>query len=211
MFDTVVFDLDGTLLDTSQGIFNSVRYAEEKMGLRPLSADQLPLFVGPPPTSMYEKLHGLSHEDAIRATTFHREYSRTKAVNEAQVYPWIPNLLDKLREHSKKIAVATLKTQSIAECVLDRCGLRRRFDAIVGMNDSESMTKADIVSLAVQITCGKNAVLVGDTEYDLVGAQEAGVAFIGVGYGFGYHGGEILQYGKLASSTEELQIYLLAP
>ena len=75
----VVFDLDGTLLDTSPGIFNSVRYAEKELGLVPVREEELKKFLGPPPKEMYKKIHGLDEKTALMAVRKHREYGGTTA------------------------------------------------------------------------------------------------------------------------------------
>ena len=74
----VIFDLDGTLIDSSEGIFNSIRYTEEKLNLVRLDDSLLSSFVGPPPTESYQKLHGLDLSGAKIATKYHREYAKEK-------------------------------------------------------------------------------------------------------------------------------------
>lgn len=187
MYELIIFDLDGTLLDTSVGIFNSVRFAEQEMNFEAISDSRLKEFVGPPPKSMYMKVYGVSEEIAIEAVKLHRRYGREKAVYEATVYPGINNLLEILKERGYKLAVSTLKTQSIAEKVLMNFKLYDYFDAIVGMDVNESFKKCDTIKIAMQRTDTKGATLmIGDSQYDYEGAIEAGVDFIGVLYGFGF-------------------------
>ena len=186
-YELIIFDLDGTLLDTSPGIFNSVRYAESQMKLLPIPAARLSEFVGPPPKSMYMKVYGLDEDQALLAAQKHREYGRTKAIYDAGIYPGIPELLSQLKAKGYKLAVATLKSQQIAEVILEHYGLHRYFDAIVGMDPQETLTKCRTIQLAVQHTgtCGK-VLLVGDSQYDWIGAQEADIDFVGALYGFGF-------------------------
>ncbi|MBR6486979.1 MAG: HAD-IA family hydrolase [Lachnospiraceae bacterium] len=185
-YGAAIFDLDGTLLDTSPGIFGSVRFAEKSLGLDPIDDELLKEFLGPPPSKMYAKFHGLSEEDALRATKAHRQYGMERAIYEAEVYAEIPGALDTLREAGVKLAVATLKQQRIAEKILKLHDLDRYFEVIIGMNEAESMTKADTIRKAVMLMEQPSAVMIGDSEYDRVGALEAGVDFIGVTYGFGF-------------------------
>ena len=117
-YELIIFDLDGTMLDTSPGIFNSVRYAEKKMGFKPIDENQLASFVGPPPKEMYMKTYNVDEETAMQAAKYHREYGREKAVFEASVYNGIPELLNSLKKSGVKLAVATLKSQTIAEKIL---------------------------------------------------------------------------------------------
>lgn len=187
-YDLVIFDLDGTLLDTSPGIYNSVRYAERKLGLARIPDGRLREFVGPPPKEMYRKIYGLDDEAALQAAKYHREYGRTKAIYEASVYPGIEDVLKWLKSMNVKLAVSTLKSQKIAETILENFALWNYFDSVAGMDDSESMTKCQTILKAIEETGipGNRAVMVGDSRYDLDGAEEAGVDFVEVMYGFGF-------------------------
>ncbi len=190
-YETIIFDLDGTLLDTSPGIFNSVRFAEQQMGFSSISEDQLRLFVGPPPKQMYQKIYGIDEKTAIKATEFHRQYSREKAIYEATIYPGIMETLNALTQYGYKLAVATLKGQKIAEEVLQIHQIDRFFASIVGMDNAESLTKCQTIQLAISETdTSGNVLMVGDSEFDFVGAQEAGVDFVGAAYGFGINPAE---------------------
>lgn len=186
-YQLVIFDLDGTLLNTSKGIYNSVRYAEKELKLKPIDDDLLKEFVGPPPKLMYMKHYALSEEEALAATKKHREYGRTKAIFEAQEYPEMKKTLMTLRNKGYKLAVATLKSQDIAETILFNFGLKEYFDCILGMDGEEKLTKSMIIKKAIEkCECSGKAVMIGDSENDFIGANEAGIDFIGVTYGFGY-------------------------
>lgn len=184
----IIFDLDGTLLDTSKGIFNSVRYAEEKMKLQPISEENLRKFVGPPPAEMYKKLYGLSEEGGMRAASLHREYGRTKAIYEATLYAGVTETLSYLAKQEYRLAVATLKRQDIAELVLSIHGIDKFFAHIVGMNQAESETKAGLIKrvCSMERVAPKETLMVGDSQYDYDGAVGAGTDFLGVTYGFGF-------------------------
>lgn len=185
-YELILFDLDGTLLDTSLGIFNSVRYAEKEMGFAPISSSRLAEFVGPPPKSMYMKMYGVEEEVALLAAQKHREYGRTKAVFEATVYPGIIDLLKCLKKQGYKLGVCTLKSQKIAETILQNFGLSQYFDTIVGMDEKESLTKSRTIQMAIKETnTTGRALMVGDSQYDYEGAIETRIDFIGVVYGFG--------------------------
>ena len=92
-YELVIFDLDGTLLNTSQGIYNSVRYAEKQLDLPAIEDSLLPIFVGPPPAQMYQKLYGLTEREALRAAQYHREYSRKYGIYEAEIYEGMKEVL----------------------------------------------------------------------------------------------------------------------
>ncbi len=185
MWELIIFDLDGTLLDTSEGIFNSVRYAEKMLGLSPVSGTELREFVGPPPKEMYRKKYGLSEEAALSAVKRHREYGMSKALYESAIYEGVEDTLKYLKSRKKKLAVATLKGQAIAEKILEINGLKKYFDTIVGMNADETYTKCDTIRIAMENTGCKTALMVGDSEYDRIGSKEAGIDFVGALYGFG--------------------------
>ncbi len=204
-YELVLFDLDGTLLDTSQGIFNSVRFAEKNMGFKPVQNEMLPLFVGPPPKKMYQEIYGVSEQEAIEATKFHRQYGATKAVYEARVYDNMVELLQMLKRKGVKTGVTTLKSQHIAEKVLEASGIRCFFDVVVGMNHAESLTKADTIVIATK-SIGKNVstVLIGDSCYDMEGAKDVGIDFIGVKYGFGFSNKDSIPYGRLVRTVHDL-------
>ena len=205
-YDAVIFDLDGTLLDTSPGIFGSVRYTERKMSLPPIGELELRDFIGPPPKQMYKKVYGLSDFDATRATLFHREYGHTYAVKEAEVYGGITETLDGMVNRNQYVTVATLKKQEIAEEILSNYGLRDYFTVVVGMNKDESMTKADTIKSVIRMTGARKPIMIGDTDYDYLGAKEVGVDFLGVTYGFGFIRGRDYPFKTVDSPVELLKV-----
>ncbi len=191
-YDLVIFDLDGTLLDTSKGIFNSVRYAEQTMGLSPVSDDKLSLFVGPPPKDMYQKLYGLSIENAIQATQYHRAYAKERGMYEFVAYNGIEDVLKMIKMRGVKLAIATLKAEKIARDILEYAKLIKYFDAVVGMDEKETRTKEDTICIAKNLTKSSNVLMVGDSKYDEIGARQAVVDFMAVTYGFGFQRGETI-------------------
>ena len=192
-YKLMIFDLDGTLLDTSQGIFHSVRYAEEKMGLEPIAEENLRKFLGPPPADMYKKLYGLNDEEKLEAVGYHREYGRSKAIYEAKLYDGVTETLARLSAQGYILAVATMKRQDIAEKILSLYGIESYFAHIAGMNYAETDTKAGLIKRVCtleHIVPGDAVLMVGDSQYDFAGASEAGVDFLGVSYGYGFDGTE---------------------
>lgn len=209
-YELLIFDLDGTLLDTSRGIFNSVRYAEKQMGLVPVADTVLEQFVGPPPKQMYMKHHGLDESMALKAAQKHREYGRAKAVYEAAMYPDMEMTLNTLKKNGYKLAVATLKSQDIAETILENFKLKKYFDVIVGMDSDEKLTKSMIINKVIKkCNCKGNAVMIGDSENDFIGACKAGIDFIGVTYGFGYNESQASDYQFLIAKTPKAILNLV--
>lgn len=204
----IIFDLDGTLLNTSIGIYNSVRYAESLMGFIPLEEELLSLFIGPPPSEIYQRLYGITESAALEATKYHREYAKMQGIYESVVYDGIPYLLEQLNMAGFKLAVATLKSQDLAVKILEYHNLAKYFDAIVGIDQSESLSKADTIKISLERTGIVNAadsILIGDTIYDADGSLEAGCKFIGVLYGFGFKSSvEVNIYNNSLGSTDSV-------
>ena len=188
-FKSIIFDLDGTLLDSSLGIFNSVRYAEKMMGLEKISDSRLKQFVGPPPKKMYAAVYNLNEEDALKCAKYHREYGRNYGACESTKYEGLVALLETLKSKNYKLSVATLKSQNIAESVLEYHGIKKYFDAVIGMDAKESLTKAKTIEMAMEsvgVLEKEKTLMVGDSQYDLDGAKECGVKFVAALYGFGF-------------------------
>ena len=208
MTEAIIFDLDGTLLDTSAGIFHSVRYAEKELGLTPIPETELKRFVGPPPKEMYREIYGLDDPTALTAAKKHREYGSARAIYEAEVYEGMEDVLGRLRQKGFKLGVATLKKQNIAEAVLKNFSLYGYFDTIVGMDEEESYTKSMTIRKAMENMCVRQAVVVGDSPYDFEGAQASNTDFIGVLYGFGFRRGESYPFKSISLPRELLTLLL---
>ncbi len=182
------FDLDGTLTDSAPGIMNGFRYAIGKMGLEIPEETILRKFVGPPLSESFEKGLGLSKEDSAAAIAFYREYYFKDGVFENVVYPGIPELLEKLKERGKILAVATSKLDKPAMMVLDHFGLTEFFTFISTTNDKDITTKKHVIERAISslnITDFSEAVMIGDRFHDISAAKEVGIDSIGVLFGYG--------------------------
>ena len=187
-YDLVIFDLDGTLADTSPGILNSIRYVQQKMRLPAITKEQMYSHVGPPMEESYRRNFGLEGEELRRAVELHKEYAVKQGYREIEVYPGIPQLLGRLHEEGVKTAVATLKAQATAEKIFAEFGLSRMFDLVLGTDASAPKTKAQLLEECIaKLQCTKaRTVLIGDSKYDAEGALQAGIDFIAVTYGFGF-------------------------
>lgn len=187
-YQAVLFDLDGTLLDTAEGILNCISYAEANMPLSPLPEDRKRSFIGPPLLESFRREYGLSEAEGIRAVKYYRERYRSKGLFEAKIYPGIPELLHCLQESGCRLAVATLKLERYADKIISHFGLAPYFDCVAGTDEKGETTKAQIIKQCLRSlgTPPHKAVLIGDSRYDYQGAAEAGVDFIGVSYGFGF-------------------------
>ena len=179
---SVLFDLDGTLLDTSEGIINSVKYTIRCLGLRNLSDKVLSCFIGPPIQDSLIKYCCLS-----RANIF-RNYYKSECLYQAYVYEGIIELLLILQKQNLNIGVATYKREDYAINILKHFGIFNYCSVVHGADNDNELTKADIIeNVCQELSVEKSStVLVGDTEFDRIGADISGINFIGVTWGFGY-------------------------
>ena len=211
MYDTILFDFDGTVFDTVEGISKSARYAINRLGLdAPL--EELRCFAGPPLVPMFQEKFGFDYEKAVEATRLFRERYKVQGLHESRPFPGMKELLEELRRIGKKTGIATIKQQLLAEQLLEEAGMRVLFDVICGSPLTKSLTKRELAEQAMAQLGSDPArtVLVGDTRYDAEGAKEAGIAFIGAGYGYAVPG-ELAAAGarQIADSVEELAALLL--
>ena len=188
MYNTVLFDLDGTLTNPGQGITNSVAYALKKFGIEVEDRQELYKFIGPPLYESFMKYYGFSQEKAETAVSFFREYFRDTGIFENEVYGGITDLLDKIKNSGRKIILATSKPEEFAKRVLSHFGLDKYFDFVAGATmDSSRVEKSDVIAYAIKESgcTGENAVMIGDRLHDILGAKENGLDSIGVLFGYG--------------------------
>lgn len=211
MIDCVLFDFDGTVFDTVEGITRSVQYALGKMGIA-ARTEELRCFAGPPLADKFQEVYGFSREQALKAVALFRERYRSVGLYESRPFPGMGELLAALRAAGKKTGIATTKPQVLAEKLLGQAGLQELFDVICGSSDAGDSAKWQLVERAMEALGAERArcVLVGDTKYDAAGAFRCGIGFIGVRYGYAAPG-ELEQAGTtvFASDVAELQQLLL--
>lgn len=187
-YELIIFDLDGTLADTSPGILNSIRYAQKMMNLPEITLEQMYSHVGPPMEESYHRNFGLTGDELNQAVSFHKEYAMKQGYREIELYKGIPELLDELKKHGYKTAVATLKAHTTALKIFESLNLTDKFDIIKGVDIDNPMTKAQLLEHCIMAigVAKEKALLIGDSIYDANGAQEVGIDFLGVTYGFGF-------------------------
>ena len=211
---TVLFDFDGTVFDTVEGITRSIQYALRKHG-REEPLDRLRCFAGPPLVDKFMEVFGVDEAEAEALVTDFRERYVPIGVYESRPFPGIRALLDKLRAAGLTLGIATSKPQNMAELLLERSGLKECFDVVVGSSPSlNNEKKADIVRKAMAQSGGRpeNTVLVGDTKYDALGAAQCGIPCVGVAWGYA-EPGELEAAGALCvvPDPEALARLLTAP
>lgn len=188
-FDTILFDLDGTLTDPAEGITNSVAYALKKMGITPPKKNELLKFIGPPLAESFEKYYNLSKEDSFKAVDIYREYFAPKGIFENNVYEGIPEMLEALKKSGKTLAVATSKPTVFAKKILEHFDLDKYFDFVVGSNLDGTLTnKAEVVAVVLEKignTDPTRTAMVGDRSHDVIGGLKNSIFPIGVSFGYG--------------------------
>lgn len=185
----IFFDFDGTLVDTSAGIFDSLKYAFEKMNEPLLIEDEMRKYIGPPLEWSFMTYNNMNEEDATEMTKHFRVNYKEKGVEMHSLYENIAKMLEILKEKGKVLAVATSKPEHFAIKILKDYDLYKYFDVVSGaIPDGGRSSKFQVLSHAVELAKPEDlsdCVLVGDTKNDVDGAREVGMDCIGVLYGFG--------------------------
>ena len=152
---TVLFDFDGTVFDTVEGITKSIQYAIRKHGLD-AGLDELRCFAGPPLVDKFMEVYGVTQQEAEQLVTDFRERYGPIGIYESSPFPGIGELLEALRGKGKKLGIATSKPQVMAELLLERSGLKSCFDVIVGSGaGTNNDAKWQIVQRAMK-DCGSS-------------------------------------------------------
>ena len=188
-YEIAVFDVDGTVLDTTEGVLASVKYTIDKMGFEPLSEDVLKTFIGPPIQDSFAKAYNLSGDILQDIATCFRNRYKDYELLKAVPYDGIYEVFDKLMERNVKLAVATYKRQDYAEAILKHFGFDKYTNILYGADHNNKLKKVDIIEkcmVDLGVTDYSNAVMIGDSSHDAIGAEKIGMDFIGVTYGFDF-------------------------
>ena len=208
----VLFDLDGTLIESEEGILNSVEFALNCLGKPSPGREALRGFIGPPLVESFEKIGSLTKDEAQEATRLYRQrYSKT-GIFECKLYPGLEALLQKMAAGGMAAHLATAKPEEYALQILRHFGILPLFQTVAGIPMALGhYEKADIIGrvLAENSISPAEAVMVGDRFYDIEGAAACGVASIGVLYGYGSRK-ELAEAGAthLAENAKDLESLL---
>ena len=208
-YKNIIFDLDGTLLDTSEGIKEAVRFTIEKMGYRHLEDNEIDSFIGPPIRNSLINHFGCTAEEAQRGADVFREYYKNVSLLKAIPYKGIYELMEFINRNEMNAAVATYKREDYALKLLNAFKFNDYCKVMHGADNFNQMTKSDIIKICVDELGGKvdESLYVGDTNGDLKGAAECGMEFVGVTYGFGFKPGDRADF-KMVDGCKELLEYL---
>jgi phosphoglycolate phosphatase len=210
----ILFDLDGTIVDSAPGITATLAYTFEKLGLPIPSPAELVAYVGPPILDSFRDRAGFTTEQAQEALDIYRpQYLKTGVFN-ASVYPGVPEILKAIHEHDIPLSLATSKPETPATLILEHYDLLKYFDVITGASDDEVRSaKADVVEEALKRLTEFGAdisrpVMVGDRHHDVEGAAAHGVPTLFVRWGYGSPAEEVGTVG-VANTAAELRRMLL--
>lgn len=188
-FEYILFDLDGTITDSGEGITKSVQYALEFFDISVDNLEELLKFIGPPLKESFKEFYKFDEEKANLALIKYREYYAEKGIYENNLYDGIIELLDKLKEKGKKIILATSKPEVYAKQILKYFKIDKYFTFVAGSDFEETrVRKGDVIKYALEgakISDLSKVIMVGDREHDIIGAKENNIKSIGVLYGFG--------------------------
>lgn len=186
MEKAILFDLDGTLTDSGEGIMNCATLALNHFGLPVPDRETLRVFVGPPLDETFIKF-GVPADKTDEAIAVYRSRYTTVGKFENVPYPGVEQLLQKLKQNGFRLFVATSKPEGMSVEILEKFGLAQYFELICGATlDGSRSKKADIITYLLKRAGGAdNAIMVGDTAYDIIGANAHGIPAIGVSWGYG--------------------------
>ena len=186
-FDTLLFDLDGTLTDSTEGIVKCLEYALDRMGYE--IPEDTNKFLGPPLYTSFAEFCGMNEEQVNEAVRIFRERYSTVGLFENRVYDGVPEMLDRLKKGGKRIMVATSKPEVYAVRIFDRFGLSQFFEAVGGANINGTRNNKDEVIEYVLEKAGisdrSKVLMIGDRRQDVLGAHKTGLKCMGILWGFG--------------------------
>lgn len=206
MEKAILFDLDGTLTDSGEGIINCAAVALEHFGLPVPSREEMRVFVGPPLHETFQKF-GVRADQADEAVQVYRARYIPIGKFENTPYPGIREMLEALKKAGHRLYVATSKPEVTSVEILEHFDLAKYFDRICGasMDLSRNSKEAVIAYLLAENGKADNMVMVGDTKFDVIGAKAHGIPTIGVAWGYGeVRDMEEAGAAAIAYTTEEL-------
>lgn len=184
----LLFDLDGTLTDSAEGVIRSLQHMQEKMGMEKWEDAALRFAVGPPLMKTFTEDFGMDAQTAERALVLFRERYTTVGLFENQVYPGIEEMLAALQAKGKRMAVATSKKEETAVRILEHFGIAKYFEVIGGDNRAAGRdNKAKVIAYVLEEMQAdlQEVIMVGDRKFDVEGAHAIGIPCIAVEYGYG--------------------------
>lgn len=211
-YSAVIFDFDGTICDTGEGILKSAQYALEAFGYEVPDYKELTYFIGPPLLVTFQEKFGADPATADELVKKYRERYTNKGLLESCLYDGIKELLASLKKENIKLGIASSKPQDYVEALLDHFGIRSYFDVICGVSfTADCESKANIISRCVKELeiPGNEILMAGDKSYDIDGAKANLIDSAGVLWGYGSRI-EFAQSGARFVAEKPEDIYSIA-
>ncbi len=187
-YSNIIFDLDGTLTDSAEGITRSVQYALSRYGIT-ASEEEIKPFIGPQLHYSFMKEYGFSEKKAFQAVEHYRDYYREKGIYENRLYPSVTKMLEAFANNEAKLYIATSKPTVFAEKILKHFVIDNFFKVIAGSNlDGTRVEKKEVIGYVLNNsgrTDKSETVMIGDRKHDIRGAQAWKLDSIAVTYGYG--------------------------
>lgn len=187
-YQNILFDLDGTIIDSKIGITNGVKHALKHFGFEIPPTEELYKFIGPPLREAFAKYYNLSKEDAEIATEKYREFYKVTGIKQNSLYQGIAQVIKGLKDNKRKILLATSKPETFAKQILADLKIAKYFDFVAGATfDGRRDKKGDIIKYAINETgiSVEQSIMIGDRNHDIIGAKEVEMDSVGVLYGYG--------------------------
>lgn len=210
----ILFDLDGTLTDSAEGITKSLAHALKHFQIEVEDLSELRHFIGPTLEESFGNHYNFSKEDIEVATEIFRQRFASVGKFENRLYEGVKGMLKELKARGRRLYVATSKPTIYAQEILDYFQIAHYFEGIIGSEISgERSEKGEVIAYALKhFPIDKDqAIMVGDRKYDVCGARDHGLNTVGVLYGFGDRL-ELESHGAmhLVESVGQLESFLLA-
>lgn len=198
----VLFDLDGTLIDSFEGIAKCAQYALDANGIHEDDLEKFRVFVGPPLINSFMNHYGYSREEAVALTAKYRERYHVTGIFECALYPGVEDCIRELKRRGYLIGMASSKPEVSCRRILEHFHLLDLFDDVVGSTlDAKIDSKEDVINEVKRRwadIADEEMILIGDTIFDVNGAKATNIPCLVVSYGFG-NVQEMMDAGAVAS------------
>ena len=212
-YDIALFDLDGTISESAEGIKYCIKLTLDEMGKPHPDLSDYSKYIGPPLVKTFQNLCLLSEEEAQKAVEIYVKHYDVEGLKRNRLYDGIVDVLKACNDNGVLISVCSSKNEKIAKEVVDLLGVTKYFDALCGSNiDGTRKEKEELIPYALSTLGAKDGarvVMIGDTKFDCIGAKKCSVDFIGVTYGYGKKEDMVSAGGeKFADTPHKLHKYL---
>jgi len=207
-YDLVIFDLDGTMLDTSVGVLSSIKFAINELNYEMPSDEVLNTFIGPPVQDSFARVYGIEGEELDKLSGLFRDHYKDVDLLKAVVYEGMIEIFKYFKEKNIKTGVATYKRQDYTNTILNHFEFDKYTDNICGSDFEGKLKKMDIIKNCIEksgVDDIRKVVMIGDTLHDALGAEQIDLDFIGVTYGFGFFSREDVDKYKNVGYVDKIE------